>query len=102
MIIVLLAAFWVVSGGQKLTTRVRIDGRTVWITGHKPTVAAALAAARVRPKDGALLSVVTHRVIDAHATPAEVSVDGAVAEPGQRVRAGDRIAVKNGGDVTES
>jgi peptidoglycan/xylan/chitin deacetylase (PgdA/CDA1 family) len=102
VIVVLLAAFWAVSGGQKPITKVRIDGRAVWITGRTPTLAGALAAGRVRPKDGALLSVVTRRVIDAHATPAQVFVDGTAADPGQRVRAGDRIVVKNGADVIEN
>ena len=42
----------------------RIDGRAVWVTGSKPTVQSALAAGRVRPRDGVLFSVVTHSVID--------------------------------------
>jgi peptidoglycan/xylan/chitin deacetylase (PgdA/CDA1 family) len=64
-------------------------------------VASALAAARLRPRDGVLLSVVTHRVIDAHAAPAQLFLDDAPAQPGQRVRAGDRIVVKEGADATE-
>jgi len=101
IVVMLLAAFWLVSGGRTPTTKVRVDGRTVWVSGHKPTVASALDAARVRPRDGVLFSVVAHRVIDAHATPATLFVDGAAAGPGQRVRAGDRILAKNGADATE-
>jgi len=101
VILLLLAAFWLVSGGQKPTTKVRIDGRTVWVTGHNPTVATALDAGRVRPKDGALLSIVTHRVIDAHAAPPHVFVNDAPAELGRRVHADDRIVVANGTDATE-
>ena len=102
VIVMLLAAFWLVSGGQQSTTKVRIDGRTVWVTGHKPTVGTALAAGRVRPKDGALLSVVTHRVINAHAAPPHVYVNDAVADFALPVHAGDRIVVTNGTDVTEN
>ncbi|HEV3353647.1 MAG TPA: polysaccharide deacetylase family protein [Acidimicrobiales bacterium] len=101
VVVVLLAAFWLVSGGQSPTTKVRIDGRTVWVDGRRPTVGAALDAGRVRPREGQLFSVVTHHVIDAHATPAQLFVDGAPAERGQRVKAGDSIVAKNGDDATE-
>jgi peptidoglycan/xylan/chitin deacetylase (PgdA/CDA1 family) len=101
VVVVLLAALWLVSGGREPTTKVRVDGRTVWVTGHRPTLASALDAARVRPRDGTLLSVVTHRVINAHAAPAQVLVDGVAAAPTQRLNAGDRILVKNGEDATE-
>ena len=101
LVVVLLAGFWLVSGGDRPTTKVGVDGRTVWVGGRRPTVGTALAAARVRPRDGVLLSVVTHRVIDVHASPAEVFLDDAPTQVGQRVRAGDRIVVKDGPDATE-
>lgn len=98
---VLLAAFWLVSGGGRPTTKLRVDGRTVWVPGRHPTVGSSLAAARVQPRDGALLSVVTHRVIDAHAAPPQLFVDDSAAALDQRVKAGDRIVAKNGADATE-
>jgi len=101
VIVTLIAAFWLVSGGRTPTTKLRVDGRTVWVGGHAPTVASALAAARVRPRDGVLRSVVTHRPIDVHATPATFFVDGDAAGPTRRVKAGDRIVVKNGSDSVE-
>ena len=101
VIVLLAAGFWLVSGGQTPTTKVRVDGRTVWVPGRTPTVEVALAAARVRPRDGVLFSVVTHRVIKAHATPATVLVDDVAAKPDERVRAGDRIMAENGADATE-
>jgi peptidoglycan/xylan/chitin deacetylase (PgdA/CDA1 family) len=55
----------------------------------------------MRPRDGVLFSVVTHRVIDAHASPPTILVDGAAAAPAERVSAGARIVAKNGADATE-
>ena len=101
VIAVLLAAFWLLSGGNQPTTKVRVDGRTVWVAGTKPTVASTLAAARVQPRDGVLFSVVTHRALDRHATPAKVLLNDVVAHPNERVKAGDRIVVVGGTDSTE-
>jgi len=101
VIVALLAGYWLASGGRVPTTKVRVDQRTVWVGGRRPTVGGVLAAARVRPRDGVLRSVVTHRVIDLHAMPAQVFLDGAPTQLGQRVRAGDRIVVKDGPDATE-
>jgi peptidoglycan/xylan/chitin deacetylase (PgdA/CDA1 family) len=101
VIVVLGAAFWLVSGGNPPTTKLRVDGRTVWVAGRNPTVGSALAAARVEPRDGVLLSVVTHRALDMHATPAKVLLDNVVVRPTKRVKAGDRIVVVGGTDATE-
>ena len=101
MVIVLAAAYWLVSGGRAPTTKLRVNGRLVYVTGHKPTVDAALDTARVHPRDGVLFSAVTHRVIDTHATPAEVFLDDVGTGLGRQVKAGDRIVVKNGADATE-
>ena len=100
-VVVLLAGFWLVSGGQQPTTKVRVDGRTVWVSGRQPTVGSALAAARVRPRDGLLFSVVTHRVIDTHAAPAQLFLDDTPTQLGQQLKADERIVVKNGPDATE-
>src|SRR5207248_1644617 len=101
IVVVVVAAFWLVSGGRTPTTKLGIDGRAVWVTGSKPTVQSALAAGRVRQRDGVLFSVVTHSVIDPHATPAEVLLNDTPTALGRRVKGGDRIVVKNGADATE-
>lgn len=101
VVVVLVAGWWLASGGQTPTTKVRVDGRTVWVPGRRPTVASSLAAGRVRPRDGALLSVVTHRVIALHAAPAQLFLDNAPAQPNQPVHTGDRVTVKNGADAVE-
>ena len=101
VVIVLAAAFWLVSGGRTPTTKLRVNGRMVWVSGDHPTVGAALAAGRVRPRDGVLFSVMTHRVINAHVNPAEILLDDASADLSHRVRASDRIVVKDGADATE-
>jgi peptidoglycan/xylan/chitin deacetylase (PgdA/CDA1 family) len=98
---VLGGVFWMVSGGAGATTKLTIDGRPVWVAGRKPTVASALAAVRAKPRDGILYSAVTHRVLDAHATPAQIFLDGARAVPSHRVAAGDRIVLREGADSTE-
>ena len=98
---VVAGVFWLVSGGGARTTKLTIDGRPVWVAGHKPTVASALAAARVKPRDGVLYSAVTHRVLDTHAAPAQLFVDGAQATFARRVSTGDRIVIREGPDSTE-
>ncbi len=98
---VVAAAFWLVSGGERTTTKVRVDGRTVWVPGRTPTAGTALAAARVRPRDGVLFAVVSHHVIDAHATPAQIFVDGTARGPSATVKGGDTVVVKNGQDSVE-
>lgn len=97
----LAVVFWLLSGGRTPTTKLSINGRPVWVEGTRPTLANALATGRVHPRDGALLSAVTKKVIDAHAAPAELRVDGAAVGLGQRLTAGERIVVRDGSDSTE-
>jgi peptidoglycan/xylan/chitin deacetylase (PgdA/CDA1 family) len=65
-----------------------------------PTVAAALAAARLPPRPGDIRSVATHRVVG-H-TPPRVLVDGGPALLSSTVRDGDRVEVGPGTDVLEA
>jgi peptidoglycan/xylan/chitin deacetylase (PgdA/CDA1 family) len=99
--VALAIVFWLVSGGRTHTTKLSINGRPVWVDGSRPTLANALATGRVQPRDGALLSVVTKKVIDPHAAPAQLLVDGATVPVGQRLNAGEKIVVRNGADATE-
>ena len=97
----LAVVFWLVSGGRTPTTKLSINGRPVWVDGTRPTLATALSSGRMRLRDGVLLSAVTKKVIDAHAAPAEVLVDGARVALSRRLSAGERILVHNGTDGTE-
>jgi peptidoglycan/xylan/chitin deacetylase (PgdA/CDA1 family) len=101
VVAVLAGAFWLTAGGPTHTTKVTIDGRPVWVPGPKPTVASALAAGRVTPRDGVLYSAVTRRVLDAHATPAHAFVDGSEVKFDQRVHPGNRIVLREGADARE-
>lgn len=81
---------------------------TVWVgdrrveVGHgKATIADVLKAARVRPKDGALRSASSRRVLDAHASPARIYVDGTRASTSRRLVAGARVRVVDGVDRVE-
>src|SRR4029079_3419042 len=85
--IALAIVFWLVSGGRTPTTKLSINGRPVWVDGTRPSLANALDAGRVQPRDGVLLSAVTKKVIDAHAAPAEVLVDGTKVALAQRLTA---------------
>jgi peptidoglycan/xylan/chitin deacetylase (PgdA/CDA1 family) len=66
------------------------------------SVADAVRAAHVVVPYGRLLSVVSHRVLDAHAAPARVEVNGAAATMGDPVRPGDVVILLHGVDRIES
>jgi peptidoglycan/xylan/chitin deacetylase (PgdA/CDA1 family) len=66
------------------------------------TVAAALSAVGVVVRDGRLLSVVEHRVLDAHHSPGVIRVDGRVATLRTLLSPGDSVTVEPGDDSTES
>jgi peptidoglycan/xylan/chitin deacetylase (PgdA/CDA1 family) len=98
---VLAGGAWLTAGGPTRSTKLTIGGRPVWVPGPKPTVASALAAGRVTPRDGLLYSALTHRVLNAHATPAKFFVDGVESTAEHSVRAGDHIVVREGSDAVE-
>jgi peptidoglycan-N-acetylglucosamine deacetylase len=99
-VLVLAGGAWLLFGGSR-PIKVTVDGRSVTLSKHGHTVKGALRAARLKPKDGILYSVGSHRRIDAHAAPALVFVDGALARMGSRVRPGDRIRLLDGPDAVE-
>jgi peptidoglycan-N-acetylglucosamine deacetylase len=99
---VLAGALWLTGGGPTRTVKVTIGRRPVWVPGRNATVASALEAGRVKRRDGVLYSALTHRVVNAHAAPAQVFVDGFETTADQRVRAGDRIVVREGADAIEN
>lgn len=83
------------------SVRVTVDGRPVDVAGTRPTVRAALRAAGRTLRDGALRSASTASVLEAHAHPATVTVDGAGAALSRRLQAGARLVVSDGADTVE-
>jgi hypothetical protein len=77
-----------------------VDGHRISAVGVHD-VADAIRVAGVVPPDGRLLSVVTHRVLDAHASPAGIRVNGATATLATPVRAGDVVTFAAGADRVE-
>lgn len=65
-------------------------------------VAAAICATGVRMPDGRLLAVASHRVLNAHAFPAGIRVDGELALSTTRVRAGDVLTFVPAPDRVEA
>ncbi|HEX2700666.1 MAG TPA: polysaccharide deacetylase family protein, partial [Acidimicrobiales bacterium] len=84
------------------SVRVTVDGASVEVSGSSPTVQAALAAAGRVPHDGALRSAAGGAVLEPHAHPAAVAVDGHRATLSRRLRAGARVVVVDGEDSVEA
>ncbi|MDP9071510.1 MAG: polysaccharide deacetylase family protein, partial [Actinomycetota bacterium] len=84
------------------TMLLTVNGRQVRVARSNPTVATALEAAGVAPKDGTLFSAGTHTPLDRHFTPARLSVNGIPATRKTRVSAGARIDAAPGRDVVEA
>jgi peptidoglycan/xylan/chitin deacetylase (PgdA/CDA1 family) len=94
-------AGFAVAGSQPQPITVHVDGRAEKVVQRHPTVNDALRAARMKPADGALYSVVSHRRLDAHAFPARVFVDGKLARLRSAIAAGSRIVLIDGHDEVE-
>jgi len=73
----------------------------VKVTGATPLFRVLLRA-HVPPIDGALRSAGTGRVLDAHADPAAIVINGRTAHLGAHVRPGDHIEIYDGHDRIES
>lgn len=69
--------------------------------GQPATVGAALHAARIVPKPGRLLSLVSQKVLDPELTPVDLTVDGLPAQDGSLLLPGSTIAVVEPPDVEE-
>jgi peptidoglycan/xylan/chitin deacetylase (PgdA/CDA1 family) len=80
---------------------VEVNGTRVTVRGDWPVVDDALAAARIVRTDGRLLSAGTGKVLDAHADPENVSLDGRTATGDEPLRHGSRIDVHVGVDRVE-
>lgn len=80
---------------------VQVDGRPVQVEGPTATVGAVLRAANDDGHDGALVSVVSHRVIEPHYRPAAFKVDGQVGTRSTLVSAGAVVLSVGVADVVE-
>ena len=94
-------AGYALAGAEPVPMMVRVDGRALRIVNNHPMVADALRAAGVRPRDGALYSIGTHRRLDAHAYPARIFVNGSLATTKTPLRVNARVAVLSGHDELE-
>jgi peptidoglycan/xylan/chitin deacetylase (PgdA/CDA1 family) len=77
-------------------TRVTITGQAVVERARRVDVIAAVRRAGLEPRDGALLSAVTHREVDRHFDPAVVTRAGAAMGWTDAVHSGDRLVLRNG------
>src|SRR5213076_2411044 len=81
--------------------RVWVDGRAIRLA--KPaSLYRVLLRADVAPVDGVLRSAVTGAVLDPHADPAEIQIDGVRVPLSARVRPGQHVEVYDGHDRVES
>jgi len=81
--------------------RVWVDGRALRLT-RKASLYRVLLRADVAPVDGVLRSAVTGAVLDPHADPAEIRIDGVLTPLSGRVRPGQHVEVYDGRDRVES
>ena len=87
--------------GATTSSRVWVDGRAMRMAKPAP-LATVLERARVVPVDGRLVAAVSLAVLDPHADPAQLRVDGRHATLATRVRPGDHVEVVDGHDRVET
>jgi len=104
LVLLALALSAVASRPPSSPIAVTVAGTLVKVRRHggSASVADALRAARAAPHDGALLAVVSHRVLDAHHDPATFLVDGHPALRASELESGDTITFADGIDSVES
>ena len=81
--------------------RVDINGTAVELHARPVSALVAIRRAGLEPVDGALLSVVGHRMIDSHFSPATVTRNGRIVTWSANVHDGDRLQLTNGRTVRE-
>jgi len=80
---------------------VDVDGHSVTLAKSSPTVADALAAAKVVAKAGAVRAAVSGRPVEPDANPAKITVNGQPAALDTRLRRDDKVQVTPGADTVE-
>ena len=86
---------------QLPTTVAVVNGRAVAVVSISPVVGDALREARVVPRDGAMISAGSGRVLDPHDDPAVIALDGDRVGPGDPLPPGAQIRVDNGATSVE-
>ena len=82
-------------------TVARVDGIDVTVVGDAPVVGDGLRAVGVVPRDGAMISAGSGRVLDAHANPATIRLDGETVGRRDRLRPGAHVRVQHGATNVE-
>jgi peptidoglycan/xylan/chitin deacetylase (PgdA/CDA1 family)/sulfur carrier protein ThiS len=108
-LLIMIAAVAVVASGALLTAKptrallisVRVDGQRIHISPKGATVREALAKAGRVPRNGRLLAVVSHTVLDPNAYPAVLMLNKMPVTAEHHVRDGDRIVVLEPADAVE-
>ncbi|MDQ6797873.1 MAG: polysaccharide deacetylase family protein [Actinomycetota bacterium] len=80
---------------------VDVDGHSVTLAKSSPTVADALAAAKVVAKAGSVRAAVSGREVVPGANPAKITVNGQVAALETRLRRDDKVQLTPGADTVE-
>jgi peptidoglycan/xylan/chitin deacetylase (PgdA/CDA1 family) len=84
-----------------MVTVAHVQGIDVTVVGDAPVVEDALRAAGIEPRDGVLVAAASGRVIDAHANPATIRLDGEPVDAHVRLRPGAEVRVENGASAVE-
>jgi peptidoglycan-N-acetylglucosamine deacetylase len=100
-VLLLGLALTTLASGPPATIVVTVAGTLVRVRHSHPTVSDALRAAGMGSHDGALLSAVTHQVLDPHHDPALVLLNGHPAVHATDIESGDAIALVDGVDAVE-
>lgn len=97
-----LVGLRILRGDERIPVTVLVGGIAHPVrVGQPATVGAALHAARIVPKPGRLLSLVTKKVLDPELTPVELTVDGMPAEGGSLLVPGSTVSIVEPPDVHE-
>ena len=86
---------------QPPTTVAAVNGRTVAVVAASPLIGDALREAGVVPRDGVMISAGSGRVLDPHADPAVIALDGDQVGPGDPLPPRADIHVHNGATSVE-
>ncbi len=108
-LVIMIAAIAVVASGALLTSApahalritVRVDRQRIHLPAKGATVGEALAKVGRVPRNGQLLAVVSHTVLDPNAYPAVLMLNKLPVSAAHRVRDGDAIVVLEPADAVE-
>lgn len=96
---ILNLALWALAGNSP-AIQVPVNGRTVTVF-ESTTLAQALRRAGVTVTDGVLYSAGTHKILNRHASPPTVTVNGRPAGRSTRLHSGSVVVATSGIDAVE-